>query len=280
MYAGARESLVMTPQTDNFFGSDGFGDVPDPDPPSQEEIQKEHAVSALIRLVHQYPNEIIIVALGPLTNLALAMRIDPAFKKTVKQIVWVGGSIAGVGNMSPGLEFNAYFDPAANFVCFNQSGPLITMSPWEVSFIKSQISVYWRKNVLGKINSPQVKFLNAIEEKSLENPYWNPIDSKTMAMVLNPALITDRKKYFVDFIYEGEKSKGLTLVDYVNFTRNEANADVILNMDAEVYKEMCLKYLSVNFDDDNEHWRFKSQTTTTPSAIQSLRNILLNIKTI
>lgn len=182
-----------------------------------------------------------------MTNLALAMRIDPTFKQNVKNIIWVGGSTEGIGNVSPGIEFNAYSDPASNYVAFNEPGPLITLSPWEVSFKKTAISVDWRRNVLGKIDTPQMKFLNDIQEKSLKAGYWSPIDSKTIAMIMNPNLITERKDYFVEFVWEGEETRGMTVVDYVNSTKKEANADVVINMDVDIYKEMCLKYFSVNF---------------------------------
>lgn len=172
------------------------------------------------------------------------MRIDGDFKKNVKKIFWIGGSTKGVGNMLPGMEFNAFFDPAANFVCFNETGPLIVMAPWEL-FLAGQVSVDWRKNVLGKIASPQMEFLNKIEEKSLSSgSMWVSADSKTLALAINPKIITKQNNYYVEFVWEGDKSRGLTLVDYAKFTGKEPNAIVIEGLNVEGYKEMCLKYFA------------------------------------
>lgn len=96
-----------------------MGDVPDPNPPKISEAEDEHAAFAMTRLVRQYPGQITIVCLAPLTNLAMATRLDPYFRKNVKNIIWIGGSVEGVGNVKPGIEFNAYFDPGIMIQLFN-----------------------------------------------------------------------------------------------------------------------------------------------------------------
>lgn len=98
MYLGAYSSLIVTPPGDSFFGNDGFGDVPDPNPPHLDEVQKEHAVNAMIRLVRQNPGKITLVSVGPLSNVALAIRMDPTFRKNLKALYWMGGSVEGTNN--------------------------------------------------------------------------------------------------------------------------------------------------------------------------------------
>ena len=91
-------SCLIGPESEDahiFHGNDGMGGVPDPDPPSRELIQSEHAVNALIRMANERPGEITLVAIGPLTNLAIAAKMDPNFSKKLKKLVIMGGNIEG-----------------------------------------------------------------------------------------------------------------------------------------------------------------------------------------
>ena len=98
VYKGASAPLIRpSKQSDGSFhhGDNGMGGVPDPDPPSIDLIQSEHAVSALIRMANERPGEITLVAIGPLTNLALAIKMNPELSKKLKKLVIMGGNITG-----------------------------------------------------------------------------------------------------------------------------------------------------------------------------------------
>ena len=85
---------------------DGFAKHTKPD--------KEDAVSFIIETIHRYPHEVTILAIGPLTNVALAMRLDPTIVPLIKQIVIMGGQIYAPGNAFNGAgEFNWWMDPEA-----------------------------------------------------------------------------------------------------------------------------------------------------------------------
>lgn len=197
----------------------------------------------MIRIVRQYPKEITIIALGPLTNIALAIRLDPEFKRNCKVIYWIGGSVRGNGNVKPGIEFNAYFDPPANYIVLSSKGPPIVMVPWELLSITAKVPMDWRKKILGKIGSPQMNFLNAIEGKALSSGNWAAADAKTMAIVMNPKIVKEANLYYVEAIWDGNHASGLTLVDYDNVTRKAPNAIIIEDMYVEVFKSMALLYL-------------------------------------
>jgi len=107
-------------------------------------IQKEHAVLALIRMVTNEPNEYTIVCLGPLTNIALAIRLDPFFLSKVKTIVVMGGCLYAKGNSTRVTEYAFNFDPEAAHIVLtaakqfavdhpHNTQPKITLVPWEVS---------------------------------------------------------------------------------------------------------------------------------------------------
>ena len=76
-------------------------------------------------------SDLTLIGLGPLTNLALALRSEPALAKTIKSIVLMGGSLSG-GNVTPAAEFNFYVDPEAASIVFN-SGVPITMVGLDVT---------------------------------------------------------------------------------------------------------------------------------------------------
>src|SRR6202789_667975 len=110
-------------------GENGLGGVELPKPKITQ--VKEHATDLICRIVSQYPGEVTLIGLGPLTNLALAFRTDPNLAKLVRSIVLMGGSLSG-GNVTPAAEFNFYVDPEAASMVFN-SGIPITMVGLDVT---------------------------------------------------------------------------------------------------------------------------------------------------
>src|SRR5690606_40136405 len=114
--AGCARPRVHRPREDaaHVRGRDGFGDVGYPDPAGQAEA--EHAALAILRLSHEHAGRLVLVALGPLTNLALALRLDPALPQRVARLVVMGGAVSAHGNITPVAEFNVGFDPEAAHV--------------------------------------------------------------------------------------------------------------------------------------------------------------------
>jgi inosine-uridine nucleoside N-ribohydrolase len=107
-------------------GLDGPG-IPEPD----IEPVAQHAVNLLIELLLQSDGDITLVPTGPLTNIATAIRREPAIVPRIKAISLMGGAI-GLGNTTPSAEFNIWCDPEAAAIVFS-CGPPITMSPLEVT---------------------------------------------------------------------------------------------------------------------------------------------------
>jgi inosine-uridine nucleoside N-ribohydrolase len=100
-------------------------------PPPKIAAVKEHAAELICRIVLEHPGEVTLIGLGPLTNLALALRSEPGLAKAIKSIVLMGGSLSG-GNVTPAAEFNFYVDPEAASIVFN-SGVPITMVGLDVT---------------------------------------------------------------------------------------------------------------------------------------------------
>lgn len=101
---------------DFVHGSNGLGNINLP-PPKLKKIEK-NAAEFLVDKVSEYPGEISILALGPLTNLALAIKRDSSFASKVKSIVVLGGAFFALGNVNPAAEANIYGDPEAADVVF------------------------------------------------------------------------------------------------------------------------------------------------------------------
>ncbi|XP_044055311.1 probable uridine nucleosidase 1 isoform X3 [Siniperca chuatsi] len=135
VFQGAGGPLVgaSNPLSDH-FGSDGLGDViENKDPQWEEKIQSEHAVNAMIRLVTENQKQVSLVALGPLTNLALAVRLDPCFPQKLKDLYIMGGNMEGIGNVTLCAEFNFAKDPESAYIVLEEFLCPTYLASWEYS---------------------------------------------------------------------------------------------------------------------------------------------------
>jgi inosine-uridine nucleoside N-ribohydrolase len=119
---GASHPLVQKLVTAEFFhGATGLGNVELPAPACQADAS--FAPDLIIKLIHLYPHEITLIPVGPLTNIALALRKDPSVVPLVKEVVLMGGSITG-GNVTAAAEANIHNDPEAARAVFEVGWPL------------------------------------------------------------------------------------------------------------------------------------------------------------
>jgi purine nucleosidase len=111
-----RPLLHAAPDAAYVHGNDGFGDTAYT--PATRAAATEHAVQAILRLSHEHAGRLLLVMLGPLTNLALALRLDPTLPERIGRLVVMGGAVTAHGNITPSAEFNVYFDPEAAKIVF------------------------------------------------------------------------------------------------------------------------------------------------------------------
>ncbi|CAK9134530.1 unnamed protein product [Ilex paraguariensis] len=115
-----------TPVVADFIhGSDGLGNL-FLAPPKSKKIEKT-ASKFLVDKVTEYPGEVSILALGPLTNLALAVKRDSSFASKVKRVVILGGAFGALGNVNPAAEANIYGDPEAADVVFTSGANIVVV---------------------------------------------------------------------------------------------------------------------------------------------------------
>ncbi|KAL5703476.1 uridine nucleosidase [Ranunculus cassubicifolius] len=110
---------------DFVHGTDGLGNQNFP-PPKGKQIQ-ESGPHFLVQQANLYPGQVTLVALGPLTNIALAMELDPEFPKKIGQIVLLGGSFSVNGNVNPAAEANIYGDPDAADIVFTSGADILAV---------------------------------------------------------------------------------------------------------------------------------------------------------
>lgn len=137
--------------TDYYFGKDGLGDFQFKDKIIAKVNKSTYASIALIELAKLYPRKLSVLCLGPLTNIAIAAALDPTFMNNVKRFYIMGGSVSGIGNVSPGVEFNFGADPESNLIVLNYTRDYTKQEPsllypWETVLNSEILKVFQKRN--------------------------------------------------------------------------------------------------------------------------------------
>jgi purine nucleosidase len=169
----------------------------------------EDAAHFLIRQVHAHPHDVTIYAAGPLTNIALAISIDPHFAELAKGIVIMGGSLSPqTGDAefvnSPRREFNFWFDPEAAHITLGAHWPRIDLTTVDIS-VKTAFTKAMLSEISGSSN-PAAKYLASYTEGF--SYCW---DELAAAAWLDPAIITKEKELYIDVDLSRGPSYGDTL---------------------------------------------------------------------
>lgn len=222
-------------------GESGIGNAKLPEPRAKPILQ--HAVDYLIERVLAEPNQISIFPIGPLTNIAMAIRKEPAYAKAAKELVIMGGALHEAGNTTPLAEFNVFVDPHAAHIAFH-SGIPITLIPLDVTH-KCLLKQEHLRRLL-KIKSPVSRFMGeAVEvylQASLALGYQGSAlhDPLTLATIIAPELLSFRE-YYVDVDISGGVSMGKTFPDFYNITKKPANMKVALDVRGDDFVELFLQ---------------------------------------
>ncbi len=233
VFAGCADPLVH-PSVDaaHVHGRDGFGDVGLA--PAAQPAQAEHAALAILRLSHEYAGELLLVALGPLTNLALALRLDPTLPQRVKRFVVMGGAITGHGNITPAAEFNIAFDPEAAHIVFS-GFPQIELADWEATVahgLPHREVEQWLA-----ADSPRARFYEEISRKTRlwsedsRGEHWYAADALAMAWVLEPegGVTVERRPLRIEL--SGSFTRGATVVDWNRQDGGQDNVAMLIAYD-------------------------------------------------
>jgi purine nucleosidase len=193
----ANGSVAVTPVVEGTFHEHGAYEIgPMPEGMPKLKAIDEDAVHFLIRQVRAHPHEVTIYAAGPMTNIALAIRIDPEFAALTKGIVMMGGSLNPETDdpefaTSPRHEFNSWFDPEAARIVLRADWPRVDVTTVDVS-----IKAPFTEKMLAAIERAQTPAAKYIAAWSEDRYYlW---DELAACAWLEPALITKEKLVYMD----------------------------------------------------------------------------------
>ncbi len=233
-----KESL-LSPET---HGNQGLGYAQLPEPATQPKAQ--HGSDYIIEQIMSRPGEVTLVCIGPLTNVALAIRKEPRIVQNVKEVLIMGGAIQSPGNTTAQAEYNTYVDPHAAHIVFHSGMPMI-LTPLDVTyqcvFTKDDL------NRLLKINSPLTQFIADStrfymefhdEYQSIDGCVIN--DPMTLALTFMPE-ICDYQDLVVDVDISTGVGLGNTFADFYNYEKKNRNMKVALGVRPRMFMELFLE---------------------------------------
>ncbi|TFD51176.1 nucleoside hydrolase [Cryobacterium sp. Hh7] len=246
IYLGCRRPLVRDwVSAENVHGDGAGGLAMDFDGLA---AHSQHGVDALIDLVAAAPGEISIVAIGPLTNIAMAAVKDPNFVGNVKSLFIMGGSNNGRGNITAAAEYNFYVDPEAARTVF-EAGFNVTVIPWAPLTLDH--AVFSREQLAGiaAIDTPLARFFTRVVGTTLDFDESVGIagsthpDSLTAAVLLHPELVTAAADYAVDVETGSELTRGYSAMSW-GVHELTANARVVEAVDGAAFLQYITDLLS------------------------------------
>lgn len=217
-------------------GTDGFGDVAWPLPTTPP--QRRHAVFEFIDRVLSAPGEITVVALGRLTNLALAISVEPQVATALRSVIVMGGAITVPGNITPVASANLWGDPEAADVVYRSGAKIVQIGLDVCDQVEISAAQQWR---VWQANTAASRLLQALtpclqasyrQRGLLRHPdsiRYN--DVPAMAYVVDPSLFTCRDVH-VRIETQGQLTRGQTVADLRGQGSPPPNVTVAFGVDA------------------------------------------------
>jgi inosine-uridine nucleoside N-ribohydrolase len=187
---------------------------PDEIPPMPEgapatKASTEDAAHFMVRTVRQFPHEVTIYAAGPMTDLALAIALDPKFPEFSKELILMGGSINPQTDdpefaLTPKREFNLWMDPEASHVVFHARWPRIVVTTVDIS-----VKTHVEKSLIEEIRKSSLPGAQYVAKYASVGYLW---DELAAVAWLDPSIITKSHKLYMDVNLDRGAGYGDTLV--------------------------------------------------------------------
>jgi len=192
-----------------YHPADDLGEMPEGKPTGKP--LDEDAAHFLIRMVHRFPGEITIYEGGPMTNLALAVSIDPEFAGLAKELVFMGAGLSPETTdpefiNTPRREFNLWFDPEAAHIVLHAPWRKVVCTPVDIS-VKTRLT----PELINRIkagDSPAARYVGQYARLHQNNYLW---DELAAAAWLDPSIITKTETHFMDVDLDRGANYGNTL---------------------------------------------------------------------
>ncbi len=230
---------LLAPET---HGNTGLGYAKLSEPRTQP--TRRHGCDFLIEQIMSAPGEVTLVAIGPLTNVALAIRHEPRIAQSLKELIIMGGAIRHEGNTTALAEFNTYADPHAAHIVYHTGIPT-TLVPLDVTYqcVLTQGDV----DRLLRLDSPLTRFIADAtrfymefhdEYQGVQGCVIN--DPLALALTFAPELC-EYQDLPVDVDISGGVSLGKTIGDFYNYNQKPANMKVALGVHPRDFIELFLE---------------------------------------
>ncbi len=235
IHAGCDRPLVRPLVTaEHVHGPEGLDGAPIEEP--RTPLQPAHAVDFIVETLLGAPEgSVTLVPIGPLTNIAMALRREPAIAPRIREIVMMGGAWREGGNITPSAEFNVYVDPHAAAVVLGSGRPIVMMG---LDVTHQVMTTAERRAAIGALDIPAAGALRGMLE------YYNRHDIEkygsdggplhdpcTVAWLLEPGLFTG-KQVNVQIETTSPLTMGATVVDFWGVTGRTANVTWVHGVDA------------------------------------------------
>ena len=246
--AGAVTPLVKKlGHAEEFHGKTGLGDSNLPKPTMDTDPRS--AVDIILEKADELGKNLTLVAIGPLTNIAVAILADPLLLENVDKLVIMGGAFNltpyGHGNANSVAEFNIWLDPEAAKIVFNSGIPLVAVGLDTTTHPDYRMSREMFEGIVSKGNRT-TDLVNDLCRGLVERLNGFSLhDPQAMAFVIDPTMFTT-EKYKVDVECTGELTRGMTVVErrLYRIVKDEANVDVVVNVDADGFLGLIRERIS------------------------------------
>uniref|UniRef100_A0A8C3ANP1 Si:dkey-4e7.3 n=1 Tax=Cyclopterus lumpus TaxID=8103 RepID=A0A8C3ANP1_CYCLU len=230
----------------HFHGEDGLGDAPDPNAPGLDLVQKEGAVSAMIRIVNENPGEVRDVR--QVVLIILSTLCNGGFQCVINDFLWFC-SFSARGNTTVCGEFNFTADPEAAYIVLNDYQCPTYLACWEFTCY-SKLSWEFCDAWLAQ-DTDKARFMARIFRHSIEASHGERLqkefvggtgfvscDSYAMAAAVDDSLVVESDRYPVSVELTGTHTRGMMIVDTVGFLKKAHTATIMKKVDMEKFKRM------------------------------------------
>lgn len=222
-------------------GLDG-ADLPEP----AFEPVDQPAVELIADILRAQSEPVTLVVTGPMTNIALFLRVHPELENKIKQIVFMGGAV-GQGNVQPTTEFNMAVDPEAAKIVINEGIPLV-MAGLNVT-LKAQIcpddleKIRKINNRVAQAITGQMEFYGKWYGQEEFRLAGTPVhDPCTIAYLLKPEIFEAQLAY-LDVETQGQLTAGETVVDFAGLMNQKSNAKILMGLDRQMFVDLIISLL-------------------------------------
>ncbi len=244
VFAGAARPLIRELVTaEQVHGSTGLNGPQLPEPGMR--LEDAHAVDFIIgTLMREERNSVTLCALGPLTNLALALLREPRIASRIQEIVLMGGGFFEGGNVTPAAEFNIYVDPHAADIVLKSGAPVV-MLPLDATHkaltTSARTSAFrGLRTRVGTAVAEMLEFFERFDERKYGTDGGPLHDPCVIALLLEPALFSGRLCN-VEVETASELTMGMTVADWWGVTGRPKNATYIREVDHDGFFRLLVE---------------------------------------